>query len=264
MCLIFAALDAHPRYRLIIAANRDEFHARETAPLAAWPEVSEHGEEIIAGRDLVGGGTWMGVTRSGRFSALTNYRGPALGAGNPPSRGGLVSGFLSGRESGVSYLRDVQVVGERYNGFSLLTFDGETLACYSNRADALTQIEPGVHGLSNHLLNSPWPKVTRGIDALSNYLRAAPAGKALVDECFAMLADGQRPEDHLLPDTGVGVERERELAPMFVHGDLYGTRSTTVVLIERGGGLSVHERSFDAQAREVHRVVIDHSKAVPA
>ncbi len=264
MCLIFAALDAHPQYRLIVAAHRDEFHSRETARLAAWPRTAQHKAEVIAGRDLVGGGTWMGVTDNGRFSALTNFRGPAVGGENPPSRGGLVSGFLAGDSEAVGYLESVQISGPRYNGFSLLAFDGATFACYSNRADALTEIAPGVHGLSNHLLNSPWPKVTRGIDVLQSFLATDPAHDALVDRCFELLTDAQRPADHLLPDTGVGVERERALAPMFVLGDVYGTRSTAVVLIDNVGGISVHERSFDAQANEIDRVAIQRNIAAAA
>lgn len=256
MCLIFAALDAHPRYRLIVAANRDEFHSRETAQLASWVRPHEHCAEILAGRDLVGGGTWMGVTSTGRFSALTNYRGPNVGNENPPSRGRLVSGFLETETPVGPYCEALKVVGPDYNGFSLLAYDGDTLMCYSNRADKLTEVCSGVHGLSNHLLNSPWPKVTRGIRAIEDCLSEAPESDSLVETCFELLADSYVPEDDRLPDTGVGVERERALAPMFVLGEYYGTRSSAVVLIGYDGRVSAHERTFDESAREVDRVSI--------
>jgi len=258
MCLIFVALRAHPRFPLVVAANRDEFHSRSTAPLGPWPDAPEPAREIVAGRDLVGGGTWMGVTRRGRFAALTNYRGTAVAESDPPSRGGLVSGFLEAAEGARSYLERLRPAGGRYNGFSLLAYDGAACWCYSNRADALTRLEPGsIHGLSNHLLNSPWPKVVRGKAALAAMLartEAIDGPEVLVERLFDLLTDCVRPSDGELPDTGVGLERERALAPMFVHGSLYGTRSSTVILADAEGTMTVHERSFDAAGSESGRV----------
>lgn len=252
MCLIFMALDAHPRFRLLVAANRDEFHTRATAPVAAWSNDGD--SDIIAGRDLVAGGTWMGMTRSGRFGALTNYRGPALSDPNPPSRGHLVTDFLASDLSAARYCDELRAEGHRYNGYSLLAYDGESMCCYSNRADEFTELASGVHGLSNHLLNSPWPKVTRGVDAIERELVADRSDEALVETLFAMLKDSHRPRDEELPDTGVGVERERELAPMFVLGEAYGTRSSTVLAVEGNGEAWMHERTYDAHARETGRV----------
>jgi uncharacterized protein with NRDE domain len=215
MCLIFLAMDAHPRYRLIVAANRDEYHARATAPLCVWPR-GPGGAEIVAGRDLVGDGTWMGVTRRGRFAALTNYRGAAGGSGTPPTRGKLVRGFLESSVSAGDYTEALRADGYRYNGFSLLVHDGEECYCYSNRPDEATRLGPGLHGLSNHLLNSPWPKVSRGIGALERYL--AEHDDPVPDALFDLLTDPHVPGDHELPDTGVGVERGRALAPRFGRG----------------------------------------------
>ena len=263
MCLIFVAHRAHPRYPLIVAANRDEFHARPTAPAAPWPAAA--GEtEIFAGRDLEAGGTWMGVTREGRFAALTNYRNPAGAKRDAPTRGKLVSGFLAGRASARAYVGDLEREGERYNGFSLLVHDGDELLCYSNAANLITELPAGVHGLSNHLLGSPWPKVTRGVERLAALL-AAPADPAdLTGAFFALLADDAIPADHELPETGVGLERERVLSPMFVRGEVYGTRSSTVLLVGEAGNIRVEERSFDAGVREIGRVSHEwRAQAVP-
>ena len=251
MCLIFIAHRAHPDYPLIVAANRDEFHARPTASAAVWPGERQ---PLFAGRDLEAGGTWMGVTGDGRFAALTNYRGPAATELNPSSRGGLVTGFLTGMASAEEYIAALEPDGHRYNGFSVLVHDGDSLYCYSNRAGQVTQVAAGVHGLSNHLLDSPWPKVTRGTAAIERYLEHTDDVPSLVEPLFDLLSDRAQPADLELPDTGVGLARERELAPMFVHGELYGTRSSTVVLIDRDGRITAEERSFDARAIDILRV----------
>ena len=264
MCLIFVALDAHPRYRLIVAANRDEFHSRPTAPLAPWSREDGGETEIVAGRDLVGG-TWMGVTRGGRFSALTNYRDIAVSGQDPPSRGGLVSGFLNAESQAETYVQSLREHGGKYNGFSFLVYDGIDGYCYSNRADAVTKLTPGVHGLSNHLLNSPWPKVTRGVDAIGQHLVEDDGPTHLAETLFELLRDAYVPHDHALPDTGVGMDRERELAPMFVRGEVYGTRSSGVLLMETRGEIKFFERSFDAHAQEIGRVELAwHGEFMPA
>lgn len=254
MCLVFMALSAHPGYPLIVAANRDEFHARETAAAAPWTLGEGHAVEVVAGRDLVAGGTWMGVSRAGRFAALTNYRGPVLGTADPPSRGALVTEFLGTEESAAQYCERLRADGHRYNGFSLVAYDGVQMCCYSNRADALTHIGPGVHGLSNHLLNTPWPKVARGREILQRQLGGNVEPRSLVDPFFDMLNDARIPKDYELPDTGVGMERERALAPMFVRGGDYGTRSSTIVMLSADGEALVQERTFDSDTRETGRV----------
>lgn len=237
MCLILFAWRRHPDYPLILAANRDEFYERPTAPAAFW----EDARGLLAGRDLREGGTWLGVTRRGRFAALTNYRDPAALKEAAPSRGGLVSGYLRGRLSPSSYLRRLRPGAARYNGFGLLAGNPDELHYFSNRGDSAA-VPPGIHGMSNHLLDTPWPKVERGMQALEGLLEREkkPSTVSLLD----LLADRSRPPDERLPATGVGLEWERVLSPLFIESPLYGTRSSTVLIIDRRGRVTFVERLF--------------------
>lgn len=223
MCLIALAWQSHPDYPLIVAANRDEFHARATAPARFWPEAPA----LLAGRDLVAGGTWLGVTRGGRFAALTNFREPH-GARGERSRGLLVSEYLLGQESPEAYAAAVMARAGHYGGFNLLLADERTLLALSNRGQPPRRLPPGVYALSNHLLDSPWPKVARARQALQAQL-AAPT----VEGLLALLADDAAAPDEALPDTGVGLALERLLAPPFIRSPLYGTRASTVLLAGR-------------------------------
>ncbi|MDM7996989.1 MAG: NRDE family protein [Acidobacteriota bacterium] len=237
MCLIFAAIDAHPEYRLVIAANRDEFYERPSAPAAFWPEAPQ----LLAGRDLRAGGTWLGITRTGRIAALTNYRHPDSKSVEAPSRGHLVSDFLLGRDKPVPYLERISADADRYNGFNILVGQNTELYHYSNRASGIRKLGPGIHGLSNHLLDTPWPKVEKGIQALKILL----SGKELIPEdLFRLLRDRTTPPDDALPDTGVGLEMERMLSPVFISSPNYGTRSSTVILLNREGRITFIEKSF--------------------
>lgn len=221
MCLIALAWQAHPDYPLIVMANRDEFYRRPTAPARFWPETPH----VLAGRDLAAGGTWLGVTRSGRFAALTNYRDPAAPTGER-SRGLLVSLFLQGDVSPMDYAGSVAAEGQHYGGFNLLLGDREELVIVSNRGTAPTRLLPGVHGLSNHLLDTPWPKVVRAKAGLQAQL-AAPEADALM----ALLGNHEMAADAELPETGVGQAMERLLSPLFIHSPQYGTRASTVLLL---------------------------------
>lgn len=249
MCLIYIAYRVDPFYRLVVAANRDEYHQRPAAPAAWWD--GEAG--ILAGRDLQAGGTWMGITRGGRFAAITNYRDPARHRADAASRGHLVSGFLGGKDPALDYLAQVAHEGERYNGFSLLVHDGATLGFYSNRGGDPEVVAPGVHGLSNHLLDEPWPKVEEGkLDLLGMLARGASTPAGLLG-----LLDRREPAaDRALPDTGVGSARERALSPRFILGSHYGTRCSTVIMVDADGEVLFRERSFDAAGEprgdEVH------------
>jgi uncharacterized protein with NRDE domain len=224
MCLILLSYKEHPSYRLILAANRDEFYDRPTAPLG----FREEAPYILAGRDLKSGGTWLGVTRSGRICAITNFRDPARQLNDAPSRGLLVENFLKGDEPPEEYLRKVKKEGGRYNGFNLLAGDGSGLFCFSNMSAGVSKISPGIHGLSNHLLDTPWPKIEKGKKGFKNIL-----SENMVDteRIFALLADEEKPPDDKLPDTGVGLEWERILSSLFIRSEIYGTRSSSVVLI---------------------------------
>lgn len=241
MCLILFAYRAHPEYRLVLAANRDEFHDRPAAPADFWGDAPD----VLAGRDLRGGGSWLGVTRSGRFAAVTNYRDPRelLAPRSAPSRGELVSGFLRGSDSPAEYLDALSSRAAEYNGFNLLVGDRDALYWFSNRSGAApVRLEPGVYGLSNHLLDTPWPKVVRGRAALRDALAAA--APLDVEPLFRLLADRAPAADRELPDTGVGVERERLLSSPFIASPDYGTRASTVLLVRADGAARLVERTF--------------------
>jgi uncharacterized protein with NRDE domain len=238
MCLIVFALDCHPRYRLVLAANRDEYFSRPTAPAAFWKDAPQ----ILAGRDLLAGGTWLGVTRERRLAAVTYYREPSLPVHQLPSRGQLAADFLVGTMPPEVYWERLRREEGNYGGFNLLFGDDSGLFYHSNRGDASFQVAAGVHGLSNGLLDTPWPKVIAGRERLTRLLRDDTLPP---EELFALLADRSHYPDPLLPDTGFGIERERHLSPIFIAGSDYGTRSSTVVLIDRDNRLTFLERIFD-------------------
>ena len=239
MCLVLIVYDSHPDYRLIVAANRDEFYDRPTLPATFWADAPE----VLAGRDLRAGGTWLGIDRAGRFGAVTNYRQGQREAGAARSRGRLVSDYLTGKQSSESHIATVEGEAALYNGFSLLAGDARELVYFSNRESIVRRLTPGVHGLSNHLLDTPWPKVTTGKAALGalGKVRAAPE---LTADLLALLSDRERPADGRLPETGVGPEWERLLSSAFIATAEYGTRSSTVVLIGRDDRVVFVERSF--------------------
>jgi uncharacterized protein with NRDE domain len=242
MCLILFANDAHPRYRLVLAANRDELHGRPTRAAAFW----EDAPDVLAGRDLVGGGTWMGVTRSGRVAAVTNFRDGRGPRDDARSRGRLVGDFLTGDDPPEGYARRIHAEGAEYNGFSLIVGHGADTWFCSNHDGEPRKIEPGVHGLSNHLLDTPWPKVENGRRSLADALRGDTVDPARL---LAMLDDRMPAPDGDLPHTGIDLERERVLSPIFIHAGEYGTRSSSVLLIERGGRVAFVERSYSAAGR---------------
>jgi uncharacterized protein with NRDE domain len=238
MCLILLARDVHPDYALIVAANRDEFYDRPTAPAARW----EDAPGVLGGRDLQAGGTWLGIDRSGRFAAVTNYRQGRREAPAPRSRGLLVSEFLVSSVDPRRYVERSAAEADRYNGFNLLAGDAKDLLYFSNRGGPVRALEPGIYGLSNHLLDTPWPKVTATKGALEVLLARDPA--ELVPRLFELLSDRFQAEDHLLPRTGVSLAWERLLSAAFIVSDGYGTRSSTVVLVGRDGRIAFEERTF--------------------
>lgn len=238
MCLIFVAIDSHPKYRLIIAANRDEFYDRPTAQASFWHEAPE----LLAGRDLRAGGTWIGLTRTGRIAALTNFRDPESINADSPSRGKVVSDFLVNRDHPIHYLEQLSRDAHRYNGFNLLVGWEEEFYWYSNRGKGIQRLSPGIYGLSNHLLDTPWPKIERGKRAFGRVL----AEKDLsAEDLFQLLQDHTIARDESLPNTGVGQEWERLLSPIFITSPLYGTRSSTIILLDGYGRATFMERSFN-------------------
>jgi uncharacterized protein with NRDE domain len=239
MCLIVFASNCHPVYRLILGANRDEFRDRPTDPAGFWSDAPQ----ILAGRDKQAGGTWLGVTTSGKLAAITNYRDPRQQVIDPPSRGKLVAGFLQDtRVTPAEFQGILSRDGQLYDGFNLLYGTGNQLHYFTNRGGSSGPITAGIHGLSNHLLDTRWPKVTVAksrLEAILQHTNVDP------EQIFAALSDPAPFADGLLPDTGVGPERERLLSPIFIADDDYGTRSTTVLLIDRSGSVTFIERVFD-------------------
>ncbi len=240
MCLILFSYKTDPYYRLVFAANRDEFYKRPSEPASFWREAPQ----VLAGRDLVAGGTWFGITRKGRWAAITNYRDPRNHRADAPSRGLLVSGFLLGDDSARVYLEDLAPDAGDYNGFSMLAGDAAGLFYFSNRRDGVRELPPGIYGLSNHFLDTPWPKVRKGKDILSRLL--SNGGTPNSEGLFRILADRIPPDDCDLPQTGVGLEWERVLSPLFIWSTDYGTVSSMVLLIDNGGKVVFRERTFAA------------------
>jgi uncharacterized protein with NRDE domain len=239
MCLIVFAWQIIPGLPLVAAANRDEFYARPTAPAAWW---SDH-PQVYAGRDLEGGGTWLGITRDGRFAAITNVRAPGDRRDDAPSRGRLVANYLTSTLSPQEYIREIGARAHVYNGFNLLVGDAAQLVWYSNRGDADPRngkpLAPGIYGLSNDLLDTPWPKVVRTKAQFSSLLcQGAPQ-----DAYFEMLTDTARPPDRHLPDTGVGTEMERLLSSVWIESPNYGTRASTMVHLDQRGNAVLQERA---------------------
>ncbi len=246
MCLIIAGIAAHPTYALVIAANRDEFYARPAQPARFWQDAPH----VLAGRDETAGGTWMGVTRSGRWAALTNYRAPNQYAPEAPSRGALVADYLTGSAAPRTYAADVQARAERFNGFNLLVGRGAAAYYVSNQIDdGPRAVGDGWHGLSNAVLDTPWPKVERGLAVVPPALAADDPVAALLQA----LNDRTRAPDEELPDTGVGRAEERLLSPMFIASDEYGTRCSTVLLLTHDGRVHFAERTYNRGARGTTR-----------
>lgn len=241
MCLILFAHQAHPAYRLVVAANRDEWFRRPTAPAAFWADAPG----LFAGRDLEQQGTWLGVTTTGRFAAITNFRDPGNHRPDAPSRGRLVSDFLRSSATPGAYLERLRPDAAVYNGFSLLVGDGASLGYFSNRAEDLRDLAPGIYGLSNSLLDVPWPKVRLGKARLARQLDTGVDA----DSLLALLDDQRVASDAELPQTGVGIDWERKLSPLRVLADGYGTRSSTALLIGADGAVSFAECTFDDGGR---------------
>lgn len=240
MCLIFLAVQNHPRYKLIVAANRDEFYQRRTAAAEYW----EDHPEILGGRDLEARGTWMAIRKNGRIAMVTNYRDLRNIKPVAPSRGALVTDYLLETSSPENYLAQVAVKGDNYNGFNLIVGSPEELWYNSNYKQGIEKLSSGLHGLSNHLLDTPWPKVERGLEKMKGILSE---NRIQSSHVFEILFDDVIAPDNRLPDTGIGLERERALSSMFIKSPGYGTRCSTVILIDQNNSVQFSERVYDLQ-----------------
>jgi uncharacterized protein with NRDE domain len=238
MCLLFFAANQHPDYRLVIAANRDEYYRRPTDTARFWADAPH----VLGGRDLEQGGTWLGITRDGRWGAVTNYREVGVKQHNS-SRGHLIRDYLVGGDAAEQYIDKIRHRADRYAGFNLIIADATRVTYYSNRGGDPRVFNEGVYGLSNHLLDSPWPKLTEGKNRLMEIL--VRDGDPDADSIFLLLGD-QRMAMTGLPDTGVGDELERLLSPAFISSGDYGTRSSTVILVDQENRVQFIERSFQS------------------
>jgi uncharacterized protein with NRDE domain len=236
MCLLVLAWQTHPRYRLVVAANRDEFHERPAAAMAPWPAP----ESILAGRDLRAGGTWLGLDRARRFGVVTNFRDRQRPRRSAPSRGRLVPAYLAGADSAADYLAGLETDAPGYSGFSLLLADTTSLWYASNRAERFARaLAPGVYGLSNELLDTPWPKLQRVRGSFGPWL-ARPESTAA--QLFDLLNDRTPAPD--------AASAERALSAPFVLDATYGTRCSTVLLLEGSGAVYLAERRFDSRGEQ--------------
>lgn len=245
MCLLVLAWRCHPRYRLVLAANRDEYHARPAAALADWDDAPG----IIGGRDLQANGAWLAVDRAGRVGVVTNFREFGRRRRSAPSRGGLIPAWLSSHRAPRDYFQSLETDAPGYAGFNLLLADAASLWYASNRADVFARpLDPGIYGLSNEFLDTPWPKLVRvrsGFRSLLDSPVADDAG-ALATGLFGLLADREPAPPDSLPPGDLSPEWARKLSAPFVLDPAYGTRCSTVLTISDGGTLRITERRFDA------------------
>jgi uncharacterized protein with NRDE domain len=238
MCLIIWSWRQRSDYPLVLAANRDEYYERPTAPAGFWAQAPM----LLAGRDLAGGGTWLGVTRNGRWAAVTNVRDPSDSQRDRPSRGHLVRDYLVGEARPEIYLREIAARVQDYAGFNLLACNREQMWYFGSFEAAPRLLPPGLYGLSNGRLGDRWPKTEGGTGALSDLLAASVPPQS--EDIFALLANTSRPPDHQLPVTGIGLEWERLLSSRFIVSPTYGTRTSTVLLIDAKGVVDFRERTF--------------------
>ncbi|MFT6267557.1 MAG: hypothetical protein ACJAVV_000355 [Alphaproteobacteria bacterium] len=238
MCILFIAVKQHPLYPLIIAANRDEFHLRPTQTSHFWPKQ----DDILAGKDLLAGGTWMGINKKGDLAALTNIRAPGKERENALSRGELVTNFLLPSTNKGDYLNNLKNSHFDYNGYNLLFGNITQLQVYNSFDNTSFELEEGVYGLSNASLDSPWPKLDVGKSALAHYCQHA--GKVSFEHLFELLGNSSPANDEDLPDTGIPIEWEKMLSSIFIQSPDYGTRSSTVLLIDNDQQVYWEERTF--------------------
>ncbi len=242
MCLITFAWNYHPRYQLILAANRDEFYERPTAPLGYWHDHPH----VLGGRDLKEGGTWMGMSRSGRFTAITNHRDLANLKPAAPSRGALTRDFLTGDISSSAFFESVKNRLDGFNGFNLLTMENGELYYFNNIQQQLVRLQPGIYGLSNAFLDTPWPKVVRAKKYFEVSLKKdAPDAREMIE----WMSDQTLAPEEDLPSTGVSKEWEKQLSAMCIATENYGTCCTTVVTIAKDREVNYVEKTYPKGGR---------------
>lgn len=241
MCLVVFANKVHKDYKFIFAANRDEFYNRPTEQAEFWDDYPD----LLAGKDLQAGGTWMGITNHGRFAAITNFRDLKTLKENAPSRGKLTLDFLVNEIDPEEYYINLKSTLNNYNGFNLILGNVDELYYFSNKNDGLKKLRPGIYGLSNALLDTPWPKVEKS----KQYLKKIIGQEEIHPwEVLNILSDTSLAKDEELPDTGVGFELERMLSPVFTEMEKYGTRCSTVVMVDKDNNVKFVEKSYFANS----------------
>ncbi len=258
MCLILFALNAHPEYPLILAANRDEFYQRPTLKANFW----EEDKKVLSGRDIQSGGTWLGVHKDGRFIAITNYRDGSKAKKAAISRGELSKSFLTQNISVVDFISDVKKERHLYDGFNLLVSDDgfSSLYHYSNISDQFTKIQSGIHGLSNHLLDTSWPKVDTGKNLLTEIIKNNPVDR---DSIIEMMQNDTKAHEQLLPKTGISSDLEKQLSPLFISMKEYGTRCTTILKVSADKNVSFVEITYNEQKNAISKQEFSLQFSVP-
>ncbi|MEX0845681.1 MAG: NRDE family protein [Balneolaceae bacterium] len=246
MCLITFSYKTHPKYNLILAGNRDEFYERPTRKAHFWTD-DDH-PNILAGKDLQAGGTWLGVHKDGRWGAVTNYRDPTIQKENPPSRGELVMDYLKSSMFAMDYLQELTTKAGEYNGFNLLLWDAKGFYHYSNQNKKVTLIPDGIHGISNALLDTPWPKLTNAKKRLQTITKKEDFKK---ERLFKLLSDQTQAPEEELPVTGIPKDLEKAVSSIFIKTENYGTRCSTVLLIDKEGNIDFTERLFQPGTTKV-------------
>ncbi len=241
MCLLLIAKNAHPDYKLILAANRDEFYNRETLSAHFWKEYPY----LIAGKDLKEGGTWLGITKSGKIAAITNYRDMRNLKNNAPSRGLLTLNFLINEISPQNYYQDIESISSSYNGFNLIFGRIDRLFYFSNVSKEFKELKNGIYGLSNSLLDIPWAKVEQSKEKLRDLLSQQ---SFTTEDLFDILFDTTTADENALPDTGLSIDLERILSSVFIKTQGYGTRSSTVLLVDKKSEVMFIEKTFNPES----------------
>jgi len=249
MCLLAFAYKVHPKFPLILIGNRDEFHNRPSREAMFW--VKEGYPNILAGKDLEAGGTWLGIHKNGKWAVLTNYRDLTKTKSEAPSRGDLVLNYLKEEISMRDYAFNLRTQAQDYNGFNLILGDKEEILHYSNESDIITIIPPGIHGLSNALLNVPWKKVIRTKSGLKNAIKQIENDDINPNSFLDILLDETKAKEEDLPHTGLSKEKEMAISSPFIIGEEYGTKSAHLITIDCFGTMQFTERIFKAGTKKI-------------
>jgi len=242
MCFIAFSYKQHSKYKLIFCANRDEFYNRKAVEMHFWPE----NDSILAGKDVQGGGTWLGITKKGKLAALTNFREQSTVSPTKPSRGQIVKKFLEQDYETKEFIDYLKKSKSFYEGYNLIFGTIDKLYYFSNRSNGTLPISPGLYGLSNATLDTPWPKIKRGKALLAEAISKPDFS---ITELFNVLTDNHKVHDDMLPDTGISPVYEKELSPIFVNMEHYGTRSSTVILVDYDYNANVYEQRYDNKGK---------------